>query len=145
MDAAEQAKELMINNKYLTLSTSEGNVPWISPLYYVIDDKWNLYFVSPLESRHAQHISKNPYVAFAIFDSTQEPGDGIGVQASARASIVESTNYPQIVQDYLKELEEFNIAIREYRVFRLEITRIFITDQEAWEKNGIDRRLEVRL
>src|ERR1700691_1781138 len=119
MDPAEQAKELIINNTYLTLSTSDGNVPWIAPLYYVIDKEWNLYFISPVESRHAQHISKNPYVAFAIFDSTLELGEGIGIQASAKASIVESADYPDTVQEHLKMLEEFSIAIENYKVFKL--------------------------
>jgi uncharacterized protein YhbP (UPF0306 family) len=144
MDRTELTKELITNNRYLSLSTSDGKNVWIAPLYYVADDKWNLYFVSPIESLHAKHIIKNPNVAFCIFDSTQEPGTGIGLQANAVASMIDSKDYPEVVVKYIKSLEPFNISMEKYRVFKLLSTKMFVTDQEAWEKEGVDKRVEVK-
>jgi uncharacterized protein YhbP (UPF0306 family) len=145
MNKTELAKGLIKKNRYLTLSTTDGKIPWIAPLYYVADGKWNFYFVSPLESLHAKHILANPEVAFAIFDSTQEPGTGIGLQAYAQASIIKNNEYPSVVIKYLEELKGFNVSMEKYKVFKLVATKIFITDQEAWEKEGIDKRIEVQL
>ena len=83
----EQVTEIVRNivqeNTYLTLATTDGDGPWCAPVQYVADEQLNLYFVSLPESRHMTHVKANPSVAVAIFDSQQPPFTSRGVQIEA--------------------------------------------------------------
>ena len=145
MDKVTSVKELIKNNRYLTLSTTDNKRPWVAPLYYVTDAKWNFYFVSPTEALHTKHILTNPNCAFAIFNSTQEPGTGVGLQASGTASKIAITECPNVVTEYIEILKKFKVNMAKYYVFKIVPTKLFVTDQEAWDKEGIDKRSEVTL
>lgn len=59
--------EFIKNQKLLVLSTvdEKGN-PWVCNVYYSADNDLNLFFVSPTDTKHSQHIAENPQVAFSI-------------------------------------------------------------------------------
>ena len=62
---------------------------WVSVVYYVMDDKFNLFFLSEPTSEHCQNILKNTEVACSIFNSNQKVIDKkIGVQLHGKASKV---------------------------------------------------------
>ena len=62
---------------------------WVSVVYYVVDDKLNLYFLSEPTTEHCQNILKNAEVACAIFNSNQKVTDKkVGVQLHGKASKV---------------------------------------------------------
>lgn len=75
------AKDIVKNNIYLTLGTSDGD-PWVAPLFYCVNENYNFYFISQLDSLHTKQMLKNPKVAFSIFDSHAEEGKGTGIQAT---------------------------------------------------------------
>src|SRR3989338_8693997 len=108
MHKKELVKKIIKNNIYLSLSTCNGKSPWVAPLQYVVDEKHNFYFVSPINSLHARHILKNQNIAFTIFDSHQPPGTGEGIQVSGKASLSKKKDYPDAVIAFLKAfLKEF--------------------------------------
>ena len=55
------------NRKLLVLSTvdEEGN-PWTSNVYYSADKDLNLFFISPPDTKHSQHIKNKSQVSFSI-------------------------------------------------------------------------------
>lgn len=58
-----------------------GETPWICWVFYVVDEKFNIYFISSPKTQHAIDIASNNKVACAISDTTQNPlGDKKGVQ-----------------------------------------------------------------
>ena len=60
--------------------------PWIANVYYVHDDKLNLYFLSKTWREHCRAIGKNDKVAVAIADSSQpiyKPQKGIQLLGTA--------------------------------------------------------------
>jgi uncharacterized protein YhbP (UPF0306 family) len=59
-------------NGIMTLGTSYSNKPWLCTVYYGVDKDMNLYIVTDPNSIHGKNISKNPNVAFNIFDSRQK-------------------------------------------------------------------------
>ena len=64
----------------MTLATCEDNMPWVSTLYYGIDEEMNMYIVTDPNNVHGIQIVRNPQVAFNIFDSHQkitEPKKGV--------------------------------------------------------------------
>lgn len=74
----------------MTLST-QGSHLWVSSVYYVTDEKFNLYFLSEPKSQHCLAIKSNPEVACAVADTRQKVVDKkIGVQMSGTASLVKN-------------------------------------------------------
>ncbi|MCG2692080.1 pyridoxamine 5'-phosphate oxidase family protein [Microgenomates group bacterium] len=64
---------------------------WISTVYYVVDEKFNLYFISEATANHCQAFKKNVEVSCAIADSRQPvTAKKIGVQIRGKASQVNS-------------------------------------------------------
>jgi uncharacterized protein YhbP (UPF0306 family) len=86
------AREIVENNQYCSLSTSDADgVPWISPVVYVYDENWNLYFVSIPASRHCKNINLGKLISVSIFDSHQNWGEGVGLQIEAEARVLRNT------------------------------------------------------
>ena len=52
------------------------------------DEDFNLYFISMMDTRHMQNITKNSIVAVAIY-KTEQRGDVAGVQLEGSATILE--------------------------------------------------------
>lgn len=78
------AKEIIKNNQYMVLATagSDGKA-WVSPVTYVYDSDFKLFFISKAQSRHIQNLKKNSFLSVAIFDSHQDFGEGCGLQIEA--------------------------------------------------------------
>ena len=54
------------NNKVAVISTSSNNEPHAAAVYYIVDDEFNLYFVTDPSSRKAQDIKTNNKVAIVV-------------------------------------------------------------------------------
>jgi uncharacterized protein YhbP (UPF0306 family) len=92
MNLLERFTSMVAANQFLTLSTSHGDEPWISPVYFAADKSYKLYFISRRDSKHAENIRSQPNVAVAIFNSTCTPGQCDGVQLSATARELDETS-----------------------------------------------------
>jgi len=60
--------------KFMSVSTYDEHL-WTAWVYYVIDDDFNLYFVSQPDTDHCKSILKNGEIACAIADSHQNVTD----------------------------------------------------------------------
>ena len=68
----------------MTLATTSGKQPWVSTVYYAVDEQMNLIVLTDPSSRHGKEMAKNPQVAFSIYDS-QQPNSAtvkIGIQGT---------------------------------------------------------------
>jgi general stress protein 26 len=80
--------ECMESTNYCCLSTvDQRSGVWANPVYFAWDEKFNLYFISMLHSRHMQNISHNSQVAVAIY-KTEQKGDVVGIQLEGDAVIL---------------------------------------------------------
>ncbi len=80
-----KAKKIITENIYMTIATaSKAGKPWISPVFFVCDYKYNLYWVSNKDSLHSNLVRKNPQIAIVIFDSSIPEGKGDGVYFEAK-------------------------------------------------------------
>ena len=136
------AIDILKTNIYLSLATTDGKIPWIAPLFYCLDDDYNFYFISQMESIHAMHVLKHPKVAFAIFDSHQPEGTGNGVQGLGIVNLLVddtlveglkyySTSFTKITQENLSEPSP-------YRLFKLTINMVYILDPNATTDQRVD-------
>lgn len=138
------ARDIIKNNIYLTLATADGE-PWVAPVYYCVDDKYNFYFMSQMDSLHTQHILKNPVVAFAIFDSHQKEGTGNGIQGKGKAYLVKEDEIDEALRWYhttFVELTKEGLANSPYNFFKIIPEKFYILDPD--EKH-VDKRIEVFL
>lgn len=151
------AKEIIENNQYVTIATSDGKgKPWISPVVYAFDKDWNLYFISMTSSKHCKNIEVNENVAVAIFDSQQTWGEGIGLQIEAIAKTVKLKDIPKIIKLYafrkypyggintdraLKFAKSMVLERKSYKIYKITPKKIYMNDPNA----DTDIRTEITL
>lgn len=80
----EQAQRIVDSTLYCTLSTCSPNgFPWASPVFFVYDADWNIYWSSAIASRHSQNLYQNQgRMAIAIYSTSVGEGKGQGVYLS---------------------------------------------------------------
>jgi nitroimidazol reductase NimA-like FMN-containing flavoprotein (pyridoxamine 5'-phosphate oxidase superfamily) len=68
----------------MTLATSgPSGDPWISPVFFVPDDAYDLYWVSGKTARHSRNIRDNPKVAIVVYETTPTV-DAVYIAAHAK-------------------------------------------------------------
>ena len=139
----EFIRTLIERNRYLSLATSDGTDPWIAPLEYISDDELNLYYFSPENAAHSQHIDKHQTVAVTVFDAVQpeyEPAQVMriaGVQAVAHAERLNEP-YPDLVAN---QIDAWQLPMPPYAAYKVTVTKWFIPVL----KDGVNDRLEVTM
>lgn len=140
--SAELVREIISENRYLSLATTDGTRPWIAPLEYMVDEDLNFMFFSSRDSLHARHIENNAHVSVAIFDREQPeytPGVSTtlrGVQIRASARRLSKDEYPEAVNEAIAALQ---LPMPPYEVFLVEPSAFFIPKIV----DGINERVEV--
>lgn len=81
----QRAKQLVDTKTNMTLGTVDtSGAPWVSPVFYVPDDQYDLYWTSWIEARHSENVRNNPAVAIVIYHSVpDEPVDAVYMAAHA--------------------------------------------------------------
>ncbi|MFG3698055.1 pyridoxamine 5'-phosphate oxidase family protein [Micromonospora sp. NPDC047620] len=157
-DLVRRAVKLVRENRYLTLATCGGGMPWAAPINYVIGPGSHLHFYSTPTARHSRHIAATRSVAAAIFDSTAVGDDVDGMQFVGEcaevtgpelAAVCEhyfATNFPdpQVREWWYRPPTEFE-GDGTWRFYRLEFTEIHLIDVESFEETKVDARVEVPL
>lgn len=57
MTPSQIATQTIKDNLYLTLATTDGTKPWVSPVYYAENEQYELIFISDKNSLHARNIN----------------------------------------------------------------------------------------
>jgi uncharacterized protein YhbP (UPF0306 family) len=134
-------REIVTENHYLSLATTDGDEPWVAPVEYAFDEHLNLYFVSLTTSRHARQLERNPVVAVAIFDSRQPAFTGKGVQIRGRATKHSDTENPFVTvagrSDMSLELSAYDA---DYAAFRIEPQEFYLVKgyvEEEWRDERV--------
>lgn len=144
-ELTKTAREIIKNNVYLTLGTTDGNIPWTAPLFYAVSNDYTFYFISQMDSLHTLHLLKNPQVSFAIFDSHQKEGTGNGVQSSGKAYLIKDEELTEAFKWYHTTFVEMKPetfkAPAPYRFFKIIPEHFYVLDPNA----PTDKRVEVSL
>lgn len=155
MDLNQLARDIITNNEYLTLATTdEAGNPWTCILAYAYDENYSFYFVSLPTAQHSQHITRNSNVSFTIFDSHQDFGKGVGLQGTGVVTEVKNEEFEKVSSVYFSRqypygniLNEFMEGLQKllksgvYRFYKLTPKQVWINDPNA----DTDRRVEVSL
>lgn len=100
-------EEYLNSTQFLSLATYGEKGVWVCPVYFVFDEKFNLYFISQPTSRHMRNIKSNSKVSVAIYSTNQSPlKDVFGVQLEGEANILsEPDEIEKARSTYFKETE----------------------------------------
>lgn len=138
-------EEIIKSNHYLSLATINDDEPWICTLYYGIDEHYNIYFISQIDSLHVGNILTNPKVAFTIFDSHQREGEGNGIQGSGSVEILKDEKIDEGLKYYQTSFIDLNRGTLtepfKYRLCKLIPEKFYILDPDSDE----DKRVLVKL
>ena len=143
-DPKSVAADVIAKNEYLTIATSDGDTPWLAPVYFISDSDLNFYFVSLPTSRHAQHIMKNPKVGVSIYDSQQPLFTGCGVQIEATAEVWSETENPFATIDGQDMSANLNEALPGYVAFKITPQKFFMPKGFLTDELG-DERVEFKM
>ena len=153
----ELAKDIIKKSQYMTIASVDARgVPWASAVCYACDTNYNFYWVSLPSSKHQANITHNSKIAFTIFDSHQDWGEGIGVQGEATVEKVKlseiahaqktffNRDYPfgksNVISAYGEGLKSL-LKGKIYLFYKAIPTKIWVPDPEA----DVDARVEVTL
>ncbi len=154
----EKVKKILSNNLYMTLATvSSDGQPWSTPVFYAIDDDYNLYWYSRKDTRHSQNIKEINKISASIFAvSGEDKGVGIYIEGIATELIEEELDHAAntyAAKAASNEEEKAQLTTtRDFlddsplRMYKIIPSKIFISG-EATKLNGkwIDTRDEVTL
>jgi len=71
MDLQKLLKEYFQNSELMQLATISENQPWLCNLYFVTDEKSNIYWTSSRIRRHSKEIMNNSTVAVTIVSDSK--------------------------------------------------------------------------
>lgn len=154
-DYVAEAKKIIEENIYLTVATSDGSKPWISPLFFAYDQNYNFYWVSGKDALHSKLIRSNPQVAIVIFDSRAPEGDGDGVYFEA--TCVELTSEEDISKAMAvlnKRITRDEYKIKDvggvtgeglWRIYKATPQKTYKLSETVINGQYIDKRVEITL
>jgi nitroimidazol reductase NimA-like FMN-containing flavoprotein (pyridoxamine 5'-phosphate oxidase superfamily) len=80
----ERARRLIDDGRHMTVATAgEDGRPWVSPVFYSVDDDQALYWVSDKEALHSVNVRDRPDVSIVIYELDDGVVDAVYVRAIA--------------------------------------------------------------
>jgi nitroimidazol reductase NimA-like FMN-containing flavoprotein (pyridoxamine 5'-phosphate oxidase superfamily) len=93
MKASDKAKLVINTNIHMTIATVDAQgKPWITPVFYVHDNSYNLYWTSYKESEHSKNIRNNSNVSIVIYGPVPPENNIDAVYMQATVTQLESEN-----------------------------------------------------
>lgn len=131
--------EQYLSQRYMMqLATLRDGKPWSCIVYYVADDRLNLYWASLPSRRHSQEIADYAQCAVSVPVQHQKDQKVVGIQAEGTAEIVEDpSKIKPIAQKYSSAfsmndrwVEDFSNLKTKHRLYRFEPKQYVIFDEE---------------
>jgi nitroimidazol reductase NimA-like FMN-containing flavoprotein (pyridoxamine 5'-phosphate oxidase superfamily) len=154
MDFNARAKEIIEQNIYLTMSTSDkqGN-PWISPVYCAYDGQYNFYWTSNPNARHSKNIQENDNkIAFIVFNSSVAEGTGEGVYFEGKAyEMSDEKEMAAALQLYYSRKNKLTKPAGDFlgesprRLYKAVPERAWMNTDEKINGYIVDAKIEVKL
>jgi nitroimidazol reductase NimA-like FMN-containing flavoprotein (pyridoxamine 5'-phosphate oxidase superfamily) len=80
----DRARSLIERNSLLPLATVDvAGRPWVSPVFYLLDDDYQVYWVSDVEARHSANVRETAAVAIVIHDVVDRQTDAVYIEGTA--------------------------------------------------------------
>ena len=87
-DLTSLVQEVLRDGFAVNLGVSDASGPWIAPVVYVLDDAFDLYWISIADCQHSRAIAKDPNIAGVVI-ATHDTDKERALQMSGRAMRVD--------------------------------------------------------
>jgi uncharacterized protein YhbP (UPF0306 family) len=145
LDQLNTIREFLKTQSTLVLSTvNECGEPHSAPVFYLLGDSLDLYWLSSSSSDHSVHLAKRSDVSAAVFRSTEEWAKIVGVQMRGTVSRVTGTARKPILRAYRERFHlgrEFSLLMIRSELYAFRPTWIRYTDNSR----GFGFHFEVNL
>lgn len=143
MDIKKLIRKYLETGRMMQVATAVDNQPWCCTVYFVADEKFNLYWISTPDRRHSKEIENNTKVAAAIAIKHVPGKDVIGLQVEGDAELVKDTqeikSTMRIYTDRYNRDEEwykdFVAGKSGYKLYRIKPRLIVLFDEETFPDN----------
>lgn len=131
------AQDILNNGYFLSLATLDDDGLWVSDLFYVADNEWNIYWLSARDTRHSKAIVQNSRVAGTITISTTPRDPSEALQIAGHAEVVKKELSEEISKLFLqkrgKEKKPEADGDAGQAWYKLVPTKIRLSHQETFE------------
>ena len=85
---ADIVRSILDGSSFMTMATADADgVPWATPVWFATEDYRSLYWVSAPDTRHSLNLAVRPDISVVVYDSTQRPGNVMGVYMTGTAGL----------------------------------------------------------
>lgn len=132
-------EQYLSEGKVVQMATANNNIPWICNVYYVVDNKLNIYWLSYPSRRHSIDIASNENVALTLAVKQSTPV--IGVQAQGVASEVKNAAIVvKVMAMYIKKYglgqnfyKNLNLKKNKHVLYRFSPSQLMLFDEQHFE------------
>jgi uncharacterized protein YhbP (UPF0306 family) len=123
-DTTEIIRAFLETQSTLALATvnTEGQ-PQVAPLFFVADDRLNMYWLSSPQSQHSVNVVAHKRVYATVYPSVWQWSDIVGLQIEGTAEAINDDRMrEQIMNLYLRKFQlptEFDSLIASATLYRL--------------------------
>lgn len=122
----------------MQLATSVDDQPWSCSVYYVADERFNLYWASLPTRRHSREIEVNGRVAAAITLETAVDKPVVGLSIEGTAALVErpadikpiAIRYGQRFDRDQQWVRDFSAGRTQHKLYKLVPRSIVLFDEQ---------------
>jgi uncharacterized protein YhbP (UPF0306 family) len=146
-DSRILALEYLAEHQVMTLATGSGTQIWAAAVFYVNQD-FSLFFLSSGHTRHARHLTVNPWAAATIQEDYDEWQKIKGIQLEGRVSLLSGTAQKMAIQVYANKYPFLGqatgalaAALKKVNWYRITPSRLYYIDNSQ----GFGHREEVLL
>lgn len=97
------AQDVFDKGYFLSLATMDDGGLWVSDVFYVADEEWNIYWLSAHDTRHSKAIEQNSVVAGTITITTTPQELSEALQIAGHAEKVEGKLNGEIEKLFLQK------------------------------------------
>lgn len=127
----------------MQLATEKDGQPYVCSVYFVHDEKFNLYWASWPERRHSQRILNNSKVGAAIAVNTNKNEKVSGIQVIGAVSLCESKEeilpiarlYAEKFDMPQEWVEKFSLLKTRHRLYKLTPSVVELFDEDKFPDN----------
>jgi hypothetical protein len=115
-DVTQIAQTFLEAHSTLALATVNADgTPEVAPVFYISDERLNLYWLSTTSSRHSVNLAAQPRVAATVYPTVWQWNEIVGLQIEGEASIIGDERIREhILTRYLRKFQlppSFDAAI----------------------------------
>jgi uncharacterized protein len=135
MEPSDLALKYLKDARIMQLATSDGEQPWVCTVYFVANEKFEIYWLSLPSRRHSQEIEQNNKVAVTVPIKFDQPI--IGVQTEGAVIMVEdAAEVQKVMEQYVLKYntghdfyENFISSKNKHQMYKFIPSRLYIFDE----------------